>query len=45
MNLCDNQRFPPEITLLGLSLAVEMGSSSTSQDQSILDAALDQLSA
>lgn len=43
MNLCDIQRFPPEITLLGLSLAVEMGSSSTSQDQSILDTALDQL--
>lgn len=45
MNLCDTQRFPPEITLLGLSLAVEMGSSSTAQDQSILDTALDQLSA
>lgn len=44
MNLCDTQRFPPEITLLGLSLAVEMGSSSSSEDQSILDAALDQLS-
>jgi len=44
MNLCDTQRFPPEITLLGLSLAVEMGSSSTSQEQSVLDSALDQLS-
>lgn len=43
MNLCDTQRFPPEITLLGLSLAMEMGSSSTTQHQSILDAALDQL--
>lgn len=44
MNLCDAQRFPPEITLLGLSLAVEMGSSSTSQKQSILDTVLNQLS-
>ena len=44
MNLCDAQRFPPEITLLGLSLAIEMGSSSTSHQHSILDTALDQLS-
>lgn len=43
MNLCDALRFPPEITLLGLSLAVEMGSSSTTQQQSILDTALEKL--
>lgn len=43
MNLCDSRRFPPEITLLGLSLAVEMGSNSPGDQRSLLDQSLDTL--
>ena len=43
MNLSDRKKFPPEITLLGLSMSVEMGSSSINEKQSLLDLELDQL--
>jgi hypothetical protein len=42
MNLADDAKFPPEIRLLGLCMAVEMGASSGNQG-STLDAALDRL--
>lgn len=42
MNLADNEKFPPEISLLGLSMAVEMGSES-SQNQSLIDATLNEV--
>ncbi len=41
MNLADNEKFPPEISLLGLAMAVEMGAESLgkrSDVDSILDA-------
>jgi hypothetical protein len=40
MNLADTSRFPPEITLLGLSMAVEMGAESFGQ-RSLIDRVLD----
>jgi hypothetical protein len=40
MNLSDRQKFPPEITLLGLATSVEMGSSSLGEIDSFLDAEL-----
>ncbi len=40
MNLSDRQKFPPEITLLGLATSVEMGSSSLGDVDSFLDAEL-----
>ena len=40
LNLCDNERFPPEITLLGFAMAVEMGAESHDK-RSLIDAALD----
>lgn len=45
MNLRDTQRFPPEITLLGLAIAIEMGSQSEGDRTSLLDTALAQVSA
>jgi hypothetical protein len=44
MNLRDTQRFPPEITLLGLAIAIEMGSQSGGDRTSLLDTALAQVS-
>jgi hypothetical protein len=41
MNLADGQRFPPEIALLGLAHALEMGAESGGQ-RSVLDALLDE---
>lgn len=41
MNLSDRQKFPPGIGLLGLALSVEMGSTSASDSQSLIDAELD----
>lgn len=43
MNLRDLQKFPPAITLLGLCLCIEMGSSATDGPASLLDAELDQM--
>jgi hypothetical protein len=40
LNLADSQRFPPEISLLGLTMAVEMGAESHNQ-RSIIDTVLD----
>src|SRR5262249_51960158 len=40
MNLADGDRFPPEITLLGLAMSVEMGSESQGQ-HSLIDRALE----
>ncbi len=37
MNLSDRLKFPPEITLLGLAISVEMGSSSLGDVDSFLD--------
>ena len=37
MNLSDRQKFPPEITLLGLATSVEMGSSTFGDVDSFLD--------
>lgn len=42
MNLTDNAKFPPEICLLGLTMAVEMGAESTGT-RSLLDATLDKV--
>ena len=42
LNLADTQRFPAEISLLGLAMTMEMGSESRGQ-RSLLDRALDQL--
>ncbi|MEM6282672.1 MAG: hypothetical protein AAF787_10805, partial [Chloroflexota bacterium] len=44
MNLADSSRFPPEIALLGLCIAVEMGSWSTGQ-RSRIDRVLDDVAA
>lgn len=41
MNLSDTQKFPPEITLLGLALAVEMGSDVRGATKSLIDSELD----
>lgn len=43
MNLSDRQKFPPAITLLGLSMSVEMGSSSINQEKSLLYGELDRI--
>lgn len=40
MNLSDVKKFPPEITLLGLAMSVEMGSSSSGSRKSLLDTEL-----
>lgn len=40
MNLSDRQKFPPEITLLGLAISVEMGSSTLGDVDSFLDEAI-----
>lgn len=45
MNLSDTQRFPPEITLLGLALAIEMGSRSQRATKGLLDTELGMLAA
>jgi hypothetical protein len=42
MNLADNEKFPPEISLLGLAMAVEMGSESRNQ-RSLMDSTLDEV--
>ncbi|MAU09685.1 MAG: hypothetical protein CL607_07690 [Anaerolineaceae bacterium] len=44
MNLADNNRFPPGISLLGLSMAVEMGSESQGT-RSLIDQTLDEVEA
>lgn len=42
MNLADNTKFPPEISLLGLTMAVEMGAES-SGERSLIDRTLDEV--
>jgi hypothetical protein len=42
MNLADSNKFTPEISLLGLSMAVEMGSESN-EKRSLIDQTLDQV--
>jgi hypothetical protein len=42
MNLADSGRFPPEVSLLGLAMAVEMGAESQ-DERSLLDRTLDQV--
>jgi hypothetical protein len=44
MNLADPTRFPPEIGLLGLAMAVEMGGESRGQ-RSLIDSTLDEVEA
>lgn len=44
MNLADSAKFPPEISLLGLSMAVEMGAESSGQ-RSLIDRMLDEVTA
>ncbi len=44
MNLTDAERFPPEISLLGLSMAVEMGAESVGT-RSLIDRTLDEVEA
>jgi hypothetical protein len=44
MNLADSGKFPPEISLLGLTMAVEMGAESR-EKRSRIDAVLDQVEA
>jgi hypothetical protein len=44
MNLTDSAKFSPEISLLGLAMAVEMGSESKGQ-RSLMDATLDEVTA
>ncbi len=44
MNLTDSAKFPPEISLLGLSMAVEMGAESY-EIRSLIDQLLDQVNA
>lgn len=44
MNLADPAKFPPEISLLGLAMAVEMGSESQ-QERSLIDRTLDDVAA
>jgi hypothetical protein len=43
MNLTDSAKFPPEISLLGLAMTIEMGSESH-QQRSIIDQILDEVS-
>lgn len=43
MNLTDAERFPPEISLLGLSMSIEMGAES-SDKKSVIDQLLDDIS-
>jgi hypothetical protein len=43
MNLSDSNKFPPEITLLGLAMSVEMGSTNLSLKKSLLDSELDKI--
>lgn len=43
MNLTDSAKFSPEISLLGLAMAVEMGSESQ-EKRSLIDASLDEVS-
>jgi hypothetical protein len=45
MNLADRQKFPPSIGLLGLCMAVEMGSESSGETRSLLDSELDLIEA
>ncbi len=42
MNLTDNEKFPPEISLLGLAMSVEMGSESNGK-RSLIDTVLDKV--
>jgi hypothetical protein len=42
INLADSARFPPEISLLGLSMSIEMGSESHGE-RSLLDRTLDEI--
>lgn len=42
MNLADNEKFPPEISLLGLAMAVEMGTESQGK-RSLIDSTLDEV--
>ncbi|GAA6619935.1 phosphotransferase [Scytonema sp. NUACC26] len=42
MNLSDTQKFPPEITLLGLAMTVEMGSDIQGETKSSIDSELDE---
>src|SRR5690606_37921968 len=44
MNLADSGKFPPEISLLGLTMAVEMGAESH-EKRSHIDSVLDQVEA
>ncbi len=43
MNLSDSNKFSPEITLLGLAMSVEMGSTNTGEKKSLLDSELDRV--
>jgi hypothetical protein len=45
MNLADRQKFPPSIGLLGLCMAVEMGSESSGETHSLLNSELDLIEA
>jgi hypothetical protein len=42
MNLTDNEKFPPEMSLLGLTMAVEMGAESRDK-RSVIDRILDEV--
>jgi hypothetical protein len=42
LNLADAERFPPEISLLGLCMAVEMGAESY-DERSLIDQTLDEV--
>jgi hypothetical protein len=42
MNLTDDSKFPPEISLLGLAMSVEMGAESTGE-RSLIDRTLDEV--
>jgi hypothetical protein len=44
LNLADEERFPPEIALLGLAMAVEMGAESAGE-RSLIDRTLDEVEA
>jgi hypothetical protein len=44
MNLTDSEKFPPEISLLGLAMAIEMGAESGGQ-RSLIDRTLDDVEA
>ncbi|MDJ0712765.1 MAG: hypothetical protein QNJ54_00915 [Prochloraceae cyanobacterium] len=43
MNLSDSNKFPPEISLLGFAMSVEMGSTNTGEKRSLLDSELDKV--